>query len=69
MRDREERHKEIRTSEERNQNRERHKRGMERLNLGKNGTGRREKQYELDWKYNLDEEDWDEFENHDRDYH
>lgn len=43
MRDREERHKEIRTSEERNQNRERHKRGMERLNLGKNGTGRREK--------------------------
>lgn len=48
MRDREERHKEIRTSEERNQNRERHKRGMERLNLGKNGTGRREKQYELD---------------------
>lgn len=48
MRDREERHKERRTTEERNQNRERHKRGMERLNLGKNGTGRREKQYELD---------------------
>ncbi|KAF2322754.1 hypothetical protein GH714_030219 [Hevea brasiliensis] len=73
VRDKEERSRDRRGSEGRNQNGERHEGGMERLNLGGNGRGRREndrvEQPEPKWEYDPDEEDWDEYEAYDHAYH